>query len=216
MVKSSPLFRASRQRSVRRPVPEAIHPHLPSCGHRGSRGLHLVRDQAHRGSSGSRRKLPPIRRRVQADGRVDRFESKSVHSRCLPRVRHTGPGFHRGKIQPVSRKPNWIPCQARNDGPEQKTIPCGLPRVRHTGPGFHRGKIPPISRKPNWIPPGLQTAGAGEVKRGVTDWEFSLAFFLVRAASLSAQVERLHATRSSFAARSACSRAPDGSAQQGE
>jgi len=30
--------------------------------------------------------------------------------------------------KPVSRGPDWIPCQARNDGPEQKTIPRGLPR----------------------------------------------------------------------------------------
>ncbi len=29
---------------------------------------------------------------------------------------------------PVSRGPDWIPCQARNDGREQETIPRGLPR----------------------------------------------------------------------------------------
>ncbi len=30
--------------------------------------------------------------------------------------------------KPVSRRPGWIPCQARNDGREQETIPRGLPR----------------------------------------------------------------------------------------
>ena len=30
--------------------------------------------------------------------------------------------------KPVSRGPDWIPCQARNDGPEQKTIPRSLLR----------------------------------------------------------------------------------------
>ncbi|GEM_PF-2213024 len=30
--------------------------------------------------------------------------------------------------KPVSRGPDWIPCQARNDGPEQKTIPRDLLR----------------------------------------------------------------------------------------
>ena len=30
--------------------------------------------------------------------------------------------------KPVSRKPDWISCLARNDGPDQKTIPRGLPR----------------------------------------------------------------------------------------
>ena len=30
--------------------------------------------------------------------------------------------------KPVSRGSDWIPCQARNDGPEQKTIPRSLPR----------------------------------------------------------------------------------------
>ena len=30
--------------------------------------------------------------------------------------------------KPVSRGPDWIPYQARNDGPGQKTIPRGLPR----------------------------------------------------------------------------------------
>jgi hypothetical protein len=32
--------------------------------------------------------------------------------------------------KPVSRKPDWIPCQARNDGPGEKTIPRCLRRGR--------------------------------------------------------------------------------------
>jgi len=49
------------------------------------------------------------------------IESTRVHS---PRL--AASSSYRRK--PVSRKPDWIPCQARNDGPEQKTIPRGLPR----------------------------------------------------------------------------------------
>jgi hypothetical protein len=47
----------------------------------------------------------------------------------LPRSRHTGPP-EADKLQPVSRKPDWIPCQARNDGPGGKTIPRCLRRGR--------------------------------------------------------------------------------------
>ena len=52
---------------------------------------------------------------------VPLVESTRVHS---PRL--AASSSYRRK--PVSRKPDGIPCQARNDGPEQKTIPRGLPR----------------------------------------------------------------------------------------
>ena len=48
-------------------------------------------------------------------------ESMGVHS---PRLAVSS-SYRR---KPVSRRPDWIPCQARNDGREHKTIPRGLPR----------------------------------------------------------------------------------------
>ena len=39
--------------------------------------------------------------------------------------------------KPVSRGPDWIPCQARNDGPEWKTIPRSLLQ----GSSFYLGFI---------------------------------------------------------------------------
>ena len=47
---------------------------------------------------------------------IDCIESLGVHS---PRL--AANSSYRQK--PVSRKPDWIPCQAWNDGPGEKTIP---------------------------------------------------------------------------------------------
>jgi len=57
------------------------------------------------------------------------FESLRVHS---PRL--AASSSYRRK--PVSRKPDWIPCQARNDGPGQKTIPRSLLRGGSISRGF--------------------------------------------------------------------------------
>ena len=73
---------------------------------------------------------------------VPLVESTRVHS---PRL--AASASYRRK--PVSRKPDWIPCQARNDGPEQKTIPRGKPRGSSFGRGLEpqrnaRGKTPSL------------------------------------------------------------------------
>jgi len=54
--------------------------------------------------------------------------------------------------KPVSRNPDWIPCQARNDEPEEKTIPRGLPRGRSSSAAFTpRNRVSATPRPSTWI-----------------------------------------------------------------
>jgi len=61
--------------------------------------------------------------------RVLQVEFPGVHSPRLAANLSYRRTPDRGQGQaPISRKQSWIPCQARNDGPGEKTIPGCLRR----------------------------------------------------------------------------------------
>jgi len=92
-------------------------------------------------------------RHLRVINRNIRVESVRVHS---PRL--AASSSYRRK--PVSRKPDSIPCLARNDGPDQKTIPRGLPR----GSSFRRRRGTQVRGVPQFFRCGA-TAYSARLRR---------------------------------------------------